>query len=132
MRFSNRMRFLAAAALGIAADLFAMGDAYGYSARMQHAHAAAFVGALVALFLGTAVLNFGARRTFAVAAIVWAGMMAAHTLALIAETSRDPTSHNLWPFEYLFISLLVMPALMGAAVGKLADAPRVTRTRNKI
>ena len=126
------MRFLVAAALGLVADLLAMGDAYGYSARIQQACAAASVGALVALFLVTEALNSGVQRAFAVAAMVWAGMMAAPTLVLIAETSRDPTSHDLWPFEYLFISLLVMPALMGAAVGKLADAPRVTRTRNKI
>ena len=126
------MRFLVAAALGLVADLLAMGDAYGYSARIQQACAAAFVGALVALFLVTAALNSGVQRAFAVAAMVWAGMMAAPTLVLIAETSRDPTSHDLWPFEYLFISLLVMPALMGAAVGKLADAPRAARAGNKV
>src|SRR6516225_6655021 len=44
MRFSNRMHFLAASALGIVADVFAMGDAY--SARMQQAHVAAFVSLL--------------------------------------------------------------------------------------
>lgn len=130
MRFSNRMRFLAAAALGIVADLFAMGDAYGYSTRMQQSHVAAFVAALIALLLGAAVLNFGMQRTFAVAAMVWAGMMAAHTWELITETSRDPTSHNLWPFEYFFISLLVIPALTGAAAGRLADAARAARARN--
>lgn len=51
MRFSNRMRLLAAAALGIVADVFAMGDAY--SARMQQAHVAAFAGAPRELFLFT-------------------------------------------------------------------------------
>ena len=40
MRFSNRMLLLAAAALGIVADVFAMRDAY--SVRMQQAHVAAF------------------------------------------------------------------------------------------
>lgn len=132
MRLSNKVRFMAAAALGMVADPFAMGDAYGYSARIQEAHAAAFVGTLVALFLVSAVLNFGAQRTFAVAAMVWAGMSAAHTLVLIAETSRDATSHNLWPFEYLSILLLVLPALIGAAVGRFADAARAARARNKI
>jgi hypothetical protein len=133
MRFRKRMLFLAAAAaLGIVADLFAMGDAYEYSARMQQTHVAAFVAALIALFLGTAVLNFGAQRTFAVAAMVWAGMMAAHTWVLIWETSRDPTSHNLWPFEYFFMSFLVILALMGAVAGRLAGAARAPRAQNKI
>ena len=123
---------MGAAALGMVTDLFAMGDVYGYSARIRQTHAAAFVGAVVALFLVTAVLNLGARRTFAVAAMVWAGMSTAHTLVLIVETSRDPTSHNLWPFEYLFIVLLVMPALLGAAAGRLTDAARAARARSKI
>ena len=51
MRFSNRMLLLAAAALGIVAVVFAMGDAY--SARMQQAHVAAFAGAPRELFLFT-------------------------------------------------------------------------------
>ena len=123
---------MGAVALGMLTDLFAMGDVYGYSARIEQTRAAAFVGAVVALFFVTAVLNLGARRTFAVAAMVWAGMSTAHTLVLIVETSRDPTSHNLWPFEYLFILLLVMPALIGAAAGRLADAARAARARNKI
>ena len=126
------MRFIAAAALGMVADLFAMGDGYGYTARMEQTHAATFVAALVALFLVTAVLNFGAQRTVAVAAMVWAGMSTAHTFVLIAETSRDPTSHSLWPFEYASILLLVLPALVGAAVGRLTDAARTSRARNKI
>src|SRR5215469_16621315 len=131
MRFSTRTRFMGAAALGMVTDLFAMGDVYGYSARIEQTHAAAFVGAVVALFLVTAVLNLGAQRTFAVAAMVWVGMSTAHTLVLIVETSRDPTSHNLWPFEYLFILLLVMPALLGAAAGRLTDAARAARARSK-
>ena len=51
MRFSNRMLLLAAAALGIVADVFAMGDAY--SARMRQAHVAAFAGPPRELFLFT-------------------------------------------------------------------------------
>jgi len=123
---------MGAAALGMLTDLFAMGDVYGYSARIEQTRAAAFVGAVVALFFVTAVLNLGAQRTFAVAAMVWVGMSTAHTLVLIVETSRDPTSHNLWPFEYLFILLLVMPALLGAAAGRLTDAARAARARSKI
>ena len=51
MRFIKRMRLLAAASLGIVADVFAMGDAY--SARMQQAHVAAFASAPRELFLFT-------------------------------------------------------------------------------
>lgn len=127
MSIRTRTRLITAVALGMVADLLTMGDAFGYSARLQQPHAAAFVVGLVALFLVAGVLNFGARRTFAIAGMVWAGMLAVHTVVLIAETSRDPTSHNLWPFEYLFMLLLVMPALIGAATGRLANAVRDAR-----
>jgi hypothetical protein len=53
----------------------------------------------------------------AAAAVVWAGMAIPHTILPIAETSANPTSHNLWPFEYLFLCIFAVPALFGAAAG---------------
>ena len=60
MRFIKRMRLLAAASLGIVADVFAMGDAY--SARMQQAHVAAFASVPPELFLTRDGLNPEVRR----------------------------------------------------------------------
>jgi len=132
MRFGNRIRFIAAGLLGVVVDLLVMGDAYAYSTRMRQSHPVTLVAGLVGMVVVTAFLNFGKHRTFAIAAIVWLGMVAAHTLVLIAEMSRDPTSHNLWPFEYLSILLFGIPALLGATAGRLADAVRTVRARNKI
>lgn len=125
------LRLLAAIAVGVFADLFAMGDAYSYSARIQQFHVTAFGCAEAAVLLIPAVLNFGMRRTFAIALAVWAGMIVAHTVVLIWETSRDPTSHNLWPFEYMFLLVLAIPAWIGTAAGRLADAVWVAHPRNK-
>jgi hypothetical protein len=55
------------------------------------------------------------RGGWRIAAAVPAAMMAFVVLRLIAGTARDPTSHNLWPFEILMASLLslaVMAALL--------------------
>jgi hypothetical protein len=125
------LRLAVAGVLGIFGDLFAMGDAYSYSSRLQQSHATALGCAVAALLVVPAILNFSIRRTFAVTAVVWMSMAVTHTVVLIAETSRDPTSHNLLPFEYVFICFLTLPAVIGAAAGRLAGATWAARARNK-
>ena len=90
MSIRTRTRFITAVALGMVADLLTTGDAFGYSARMQQPHVAAFVGAPVAMFLVAGVLNFGARRTFAIAGMVWAGMLAVHTVLIMEHPATRP------------------------------------------
>lgn len=36
----------------------------------------------------------------------------------IYEMVRDPTSHNLWPFEFVIYFAFSIPAIVGACVGK--------------
>jgi hypothetical protein len=105
---------LSAAAVGAFADLYVMGDEY------SNAAAVALWCALAGLLLVPLILNFGAKRTLLISAAVWAGMTIAHTIVLIVETSADPTSHNLWPFEYLMLALVAVPALLGATAGRFA------------
>lgn len=119
-------RLLAAAAVGVFADLFAMGDAYAYASRMRGLHAVALWGALAALLAVPVVLNFGEKHTLRITAAVWAGMLVPHTLVLIREISADPTSHNLWPFEYALLCLFAVPALLGAVAGRFAGQAWVT------
>jgi hypothetical protein len=116
-------RLLAAAAVGAFADLYVMGDAYSYAARMRGSypyHAVALWCVLAGLLLVPLILNFGARRTLLITAALWTGLAIVHTIVLVAETSADPTSHNLWPFEYLMLSLFALPALLGATAGRFA------------
>lgn len=57
------------------------------------------------------------------------GMVVTHTALLIRDVIADPTSHNLWPFEYLMWGLVVWtPAFVGALLSlganKLIDRNR--------
>jgi hypothetical protein len=111
------------AAVGAFADFYILGDAYSYAHRMRGPYpfnAVALWWAVAALVAVPFVLNFGARRTLQISATVWAGLAIAHTILLIVEISADPTSHNLWPFEYIRLSLWAVPALLSAAVGRFA------------
>jgi hypothetical protein len=36
------------------------------------------------------------------ATAIWLGAMVTHAVLFIRDVTADPTSHNLWPFEFLF------------------------------
>jgi hypothetical protein len=127
------LRLVAAAGVGAFADFYLMGDAYSYTARMRGSYpfnASALWCALAALVVAPLILNFGASRTLLTSAAVWAGLVITHTIVLIKEISADPTSHNLFPFEYGMLSFFAVPAL-GAAVGRFAGQAWGTRGGGK-
>jgi hypothetical protein len=48
------------------------------------------------------------------------GMIVIHTALLLRDVIVDPTSHNLWPFEYLFWGFaIVVPAFIGSMLARL-------------
>jgi hypothetical protein len=48
------------------------------------------------------------------------GMVVAHTTSLVPDVIVDPTSHNLWPFEYLFWGFAIaVPAFIGSILARL-------------
>ena len=64
------------------------------------------------------------RGGWRIAATVPAAIMAFVVLRIVIDTSRDPTSHNLWPFEILMagalsagltVVLMIARKLTGAA-----------------
>lgn len=55
------------------------------------------------------------RGGWRMAASVPAALMAFVVLRIVADTARDPTSHNLWPFEIIEFGL-VSAAIMGGLV----------------
>jgi hypothetical protein len=131
MRLNLTLRLSIAAAVGVFADLFGMGDAYTYSTRMHQMHAVALCSVLASLLLVPFILNFGAKRTLPMAGTVWTGMAISHSIVLIAEISADPTSHNLFPFEYVMLSFFAVPALLGAVAGRFAGQAWGSRGRSK-
>ena len=66
------------------------------------------------------LLVAGAVARYLVAAPVWLigfGTVAALPIFAIAEMFVDPTSHNLWPFEFVVYGIGSVPGLLGAIVG---------------
>jgi hypothetical protein len=46
-----------------------------------------------------------ASYVFGPATAIWLGTMVTHAVLFIRDVTTDPTSHNLWPFEFLFWGL---------------------------
>ncbi|MEO8139979.1 MAG: hypothetical protein ABI742_10045 [Gemmatimonadota bacterium] len=61
----------------------------------------------------------------------WLSVAAGFVLAVLAriqiETSRDPTSHNLWPFEVIIVAGFgLMAGLLGVALARLLQRVSMT------
>jgi hypothetical protein len=78
------------------------------------------MGLLVVGILAAAARAFGKARLLAVILAI-DGAVPAPILARIAvDTAKDPTSHNLWPFEFIIAAVLgVLCSSAGALVGSL-------------
>ncbi len=86
-------------------------------------------GLLVVGILAAAARAFGKARLLAVILAI-DGAVPASILARIAvDTAKDPTSHNLWPFEFIIAAVLgVLCSSAGALVGSLPA--RLSRHKN--
>jgi hypothetical protein len=95
------------------------------AARPQSMGEAAFGMLVVPLFLGAVLACIGApvwalwkwRGWWRLAAVVPFVVMAFVVARIVIDTSRDPTSHNLWPFEIVYsgaagLALIIMLALV--------------------
>jgi len=129
------IRTLLALAISVAIDLILFADAYPYSERYQHQ---SLIGinviwlALLLAFLGACALGFrrkhlreggSARGWIAnidssdllIPSAIVIGQTVTHTIVLIRDVTIDPTTHNLLPFEYIFMWIVVgIPAVAGS------------------
>ena len=86
----------------------------------------AFFSGFMLLMLGIGIVGLAGpawgiwrwRGAWRIAAAVPAMMMAFVVLRLIAETSSDSTSHNLWPFEILMIGALSVAIMVVLLVSR--------------
>ena len=79
-------------------------------AAVEHASLPSVLGLLLA----------GAVARYLVAAPVWLigfGTVAALPVFAIAEMLVDPTSHSLWPIEFVMYGIGSVPGILGALVG---------------
>jgi hypothetical protein len=77
-------------------------------------------GFFVMIFAAALARFAGKHSFFATLLVVALAAPAAVVVRVVVETSQDPTSHNLWPFEVvlaLFVGLAA--SLLGAVAGSL-------------
>jgi len=76
---------------------------------------------LVAVPLAALLLrSFGAARVWLATAVAGSAVPAVVMARVVFDCLKDPTAHNLWPFEMVIAFVLGFgPALVGALAGKL-------------
>jgi len=78
------------------------------------------MGLLVVGVLAAAARAVGKARLLAVIAAVGAAVPAPILARIAIDTAKDPTSHNLWPFEFIIAAVIgVICSSAGALVGSL-------------
>lgn len=77
-------------------------------------------GLLVVGVLAAAARAFGKARLLAVTLAVGAAVPSPILARIAVDTAKDPTSHNLWPFEFVIAAGLgVLCSSAGALIGSL-------------
>ncbi len=77
-------------------------------------------GLVVVGLAAAAARALGKARLLAVILVVGAAVPAAIIARVAVETTKDPTSHNLWPFEVIIAAFVgVTCSLAGALLGSL-------------
>ena len=122
MRALISTRTLSAVALGAGCDFLISLDAYPYSERYHHTFPV--VAGIGIFWLGLLLpflyaLGFGLRRRqphiAAIPLAILSGITVTHTIVLARDVITDPTTHNLLPFEYLYIWIVIgVPAFAGS------------------
>lgn len=117
MRYRVTIFAVAAFAIGALSDILMIrnGLAYGGPTPLDK-HPALWPVWLAFIFVCSCVLDFNLPpgRGFLIPLSILLGILASHTALLIRDVVTDPTSHNLWPFEYLFWGIVVaVPACLG-------------------
>ena len=77
-------------------------------------------GLLVVGVLAAAARTFGNARLLAVILVVGAAVPAPILARIVVDTTKDPTSHNLWPFEVIIAAVIgALCSSAGALIGSL-------------
>jgi hypothetical protein len=71
--------------------------------------------------IGFAVAFGSTSRRYATAAFAILGVWAVHAMVVAVDLRKDPTDHNLLPFEFIILGVCAAPAFLGAALAHLVD-----------
>lgn len=78
------------------------------------------IGLLVVGVLAAAARAIGKARLLTVILAIGAAVPAPILARIAVDTAKDPTSHNLWPFEFIIAAVIgVLCSTVGALVGSL-------------
>jgi hypothetical protein len=109
-------------AAGFVAGFFAVGIPYWQVpyAKVALPNTLYGTGLLVVGLLAAATRAFGKARLLAVILVVGAAVPGPILARIVVDTTKDPTSHNLWPFEFIIAALLgALCSSAGALAGNL-------------
>ena len=118
--FTTKNRCIAAAITGVVLHTLIFHPWVPYSHR--ESLVPGFWPMAIAFTLAGLILTFGTdeRRGLILMCIV-GGMFAANAALIAYDWIGDPTSHNLFPFEFVMIASAIVPASFGAFLSHLAE-----------
>lgn len=118
--FTTRQRCIAAAITGLILHVLIFHPWIPYSHRESM-----MPGALpmaIAFVIAGLILTFGTdERRGLICACIVGGMFVGNAALCAYDWASDPTTHNLFPFEFVMIAFAIVPAAFGAFLGHLAE-----------
>jgi uncharacterized membrane protein YphA (DoxX/SURF4 family) len=112
------LRYLASAATGVALYCLSYHPWIPYAHREGSQSINGFLLAMAGSFLAALLLSWNVRpHRYRIAAAMLAGMFVIHAAVISTDWKTDPTDHNLLPFEFIILGMLVSPAFLGSAIG---------------
>jgi hypothetical protein len=77
---------------------------------------------MIIMLIGGFLLTLGmTHRRFSVCTCLLLTLFVANTIMIVIDWLSDPTSHNLFPFEFVMITALTLPAYLGASIAAAVD-----------
>jgi len=121
-------RYAAGAGLAVILFLFYFWRFVPYSQRERPEHSPNWWSFLIIMFVAGFLLTLGVEsRRFWVCTSVLLTLFVANTILIVIDCIPDPTNHNLFPFEFVEIAVLTLPAYLGASVAAVVDRFRRIR-----
>ncbi len=125
-------RCVASAVLGVILYLFYFWRFLPYSQRDRPEHQPNWWSFMIILLVAGLVLTLGARRgRFWIPTCLLLTLFAANIVMIVVDCIPDPTNHNLWPFEFVMITVLAIPAYIGACAAAGIDRFRARLSRRR-
>jgi hypothetical protein len=122
---SLEWRCAVAVIIGVAFDAIFFWRFLPYSLRTSHHLLLPIYTLPMLAFIAGVVLTIGlAKRRRLIPIALVGGFCAANACLIIVDCWNDPTNHNLWPFEFLMIMVLTVPAFLGAGLSPIFERLR--------